>query len=76
MSKQQVMTQAQFISAMRGGDTVTLEAEDGFHAVTHSGVAGYYTVDGFTNHTLAGITEWFGTYHAQYGAAVFFPKGV
>ena len=72
--ERKIMTQSQFVSHLRNGGTIQLEAEHGFVTVTHSNQPGYYRVDDRDGYTLNFLVGWLGFYHFEYGDSVFNAK--
>ncbi len=69
----EVLTVTEFVAGTYNGNEYEFEAEDGFHTVARR-PDGYYTVDGKSKELLEGIRTWFGTYHYEFGEAVFYPR--
>ena len=67
-----VITPTQLISRTRRGEAVTVNGGNG--PVTIKRIdAGHYSVNGQGNHTLLGLKVWLGSYHYEFGEAVFWP---
>jgi len=72
LAGKEVITRTEFISRTYRGETVVVNGGYGPQEIRRL-EDGYYTVDGEGHHSLYGLLEWLGSYHAEFGEAVFWP---
>lgn len=68
----EIITVTELVARTYRGEQVTVNAGHGPQVIKRLS-DGCYSVDGEDHHTLEGLREWLGHYHAEFGSAVFFP---
>jgi hypothetical protein len=66
----EVITIAQLVAQTHRGRVVKVR---GGEIANHPERKGFYTVDGKGIHSLTGLRMWLGSYHYEFGEAVFYP---